>query len=115
MDTLLAELKEYGADVDGAMGRFLDDTDLYKTCFTIFLEDKSFEKLGEAIVNTDYDKIFEYAHTLKGVAGNMGITPIYTVLCKLVDALRNKDYSCLQSDYAEILSQFNTLKEMQCS
>ncbi|MEG2021293.1 MAG: Hpt domain-containing protein, partial [Oscillospiraceae bacterium] len=69
MDTLLAELKEYGADVDGAMGRFLDDVDLYKSCFVGFLNDEAFQKLGNAILNSDYEKAFEYAHTLKGVTG----------------------------------------------
>ncbi|MEG2404528.1 MAG: Hpt domain-containing protein [Oscillospiraceae bacterium] len=112
MDTLLAELKEYGADVDGAMGRFLDDVDLYKSCFVGFLNDEAFQKLGNAILSSDYEKAFEYAHTLKGVTGNMGLTPLYSTICTTVDVLRNKDYSSLDKYYATIMSHLNLLKKI---
>ncbi|MEG2660329.1 MAG: Hpt domain-containing protein [Oscillospiraceae bacterium] len=113
MDTLLIELKGYGADVDGAMGRFLDDVDLYKSCFASFLNDEAFQKLGSAILNSDYEKAFEYAHTLKGVTGNMGLTPLYNTICTTVDVLRNKDYSSLDKYYSTIMSHLNCLKNMQ--
>ncbi|MEG1850081.1 MAG: Hpt domain-containing protein, partial [Oscillospiraceae bacterium] len=90
MDPMLDNLRLYGADMDGAMSRFLDDIDLYKTCFTVFLADESFPKLGEALAAMDYEAAFEYAHTLKGVTGNMGLTPLYQVLCHLVAMLRSR-------------------------
>ncbi|MEG1857552.1 MAG: Hpt domain-containing protein [Pseudoflavonifractor sp.] len=110
MDQMLEELTRYGADVTGAMGRFLGDIDLYKTCFATFVEDEAFSKLGEALQIPDYEKAFECAHTLKGVTGNMGLTPLYEVICSIVEALRGGAHADLQGHYAEILAQLNWLK-----
>ncbi|MEG1687116.1 MAG: Hpt domain-containing protein [Angelakisella sp.] len=113
MDRMLEQLKEYGADIDGAMGRFLGDVELYKTCFATFLKDESFGKLGESLEQADYEKAFEHAHTLKGITGNMGLTPLYQVICRMVEVLREKKCTGLQADYAEIVAQLNRLKELQ--
>ncbi|MEG2234474.1 MAG: Hpt domain-containing protein [Oscillospiraceae bacterium] len=113
MDKLMEELKDYGADVNGAMNRFMDDVDLYKTCYTAFLKDEAFLKLGEALSATDYEKAFECAHTLKGVSGNMGLTPLSRVICTIVEKLRNKEYSGLQRCYTEVIAQLDKLGQLQ--
>lgn len=41
MSELLEQLEQYGADVKGAMGRFLEDHDLYGTCFSMFLKEEN--------------------------------------------------------------------------
>lgn len=113
MDRLLEKLKVYGADIDGTMGRFLDDVDLYKTCFDNFLQDEAFVQLKKSLEINDYDGAFEYAHTLKGITGNMGLTPLYHEICCIVEALRSKDYRNLNTYYAEIevhLQKLNALK-----
>ncbi|MEG1537193.1 MAG: Hpt domain-containing protein [Clostridiales bacterium] len=112
MDVMLQKLQEYGADVDGAMGRFLNDVPLYKTCFTIFLEDEAFLKLAQALEERDYQNAFTYAHTIKGVAGNMGLTPLYQVICHIVEALRKNDYSCLSDYQAEMMEQLDKLEKV---
>ncbi|MEG1505242.1 MAG: Hpt domain-containing protein [Lachnospiraceae bacterium] len=111
MNEILEKLEKYGADVTGAMGRFLDDEDLYQTCFVVFLKDESFQKLGEAIAKKEYEKSFEYAHTLKGVAGNMGLTPMYQVLCDMVEDLRKEEYSNLSEYYKEVMNQLRILEQ----
>ncbi|MEG2199653.1 MAG: Hpt domain-containing protein [Anaerovorax sp.] len=112
MTEMIEKLKEYGGDVTGIKDRFLNDMDLYKKCLVVFLEDPSFEKLSEALLETDYAKAFEYAHTLKGVAGNMGLTPIYQVICNMVEALRKNEYSGLQDDYQELMYQLEKVREL---
>ncbi|MEG0784262.1 MAG: Hpt domain-containing protein [Christensenella sp.] len=113
MDELLEKLKVYGADIEGAMGRFLGDVDLYKTCFTAFVQDEAFEKLGEAITDSDYEKAFECAHTLKGITGNMGLTPLYKVIYDMVELLRKHEYADIRHCYAEISEQLKSLKEFR--
>ncbi|MEG2658885.1 MAG: Hpt domain-containing protein [Clostridiales bacterium] len=95
------------------MARFLDDVDLYKSCFTIFLDDEAFEKLDQALAAKDYKEAFGHAHTLKGVAGNMGLTPIYEIICTMVEALRKNDYANVDEYYAKILKELTILKNMQ--
>ncbi|MEG2378555.1 MAG: Hpt domain-containing protein [Clostridia bacterium] len=113
MDNMLAKLKDYGADIDGTMARFLDDVDLYKSCFAKYLQDEAFDKLGRALSEKDYKSAFEYAHTLKGITGNMGLTPLYSDICNIVEALRETDYSCLLSYYTEVLNQLKILRAIQ--
>ncbi|MEG1621723.1 MAG: Hpt domain-containing protein [Oscillospiraceae bacterium] len=113
MDNMLKKLNDYGADVEGAMGRFLDDVDLYKTCFKTLVEDEAFVKLGEELKAENYEQAFEYAHTLKGVIGNMGITPLYRVICSIVETLRKNELDGLQGYYADAVEQLNQLKAMQ--
>ncbi|MEG0689192.1 MAG: Hpt domain-containing protein [Hungatella sp.] len=109
----MKKLKEYGADVEGAMGRFLGDVELYKTCFSALLADESFPQLGEALLEQNYAKAFENAHTLKGIIGNMGITPLYLVICNMVETMRNQEQLGLQEDYAEVQAHLTRLREMQ--
>ncbi|MEG2731875.1 MAG: Hpt domain-containing protein [Clostridium sp.] len=113
MSELLERLERYGADVEGAMGRFLEDHDLYGTCFSLFLKEDNFEKLGIALSEKDYTEAFEAAHTLKGVAGNMGLTPIYDVICTMVENLRSQDYSHVTEQYEEIMENLEQLKKLQ--
>ncbi|MEG0962838.1 MAG: Hpt domain-containing protein [Lachnospiraceae bacterium] len=111
MDKMLKQLEEYGADTKGTMDRFLNDMELYRTCFTAYLEDEVFLKLGEALHRKDYENAFEYAHTLKGTTGNMGLTPLYQVICRMVEALRKKEYSNLQNDYTIVMEQLKQLEK----
>ncbi|MEG1963884.1 MAG: ATP-binding protein [Clostridia bacterium] len=110
---ILDKLKEYGADVEGAMGRFLSDLDLYKSCLTTVLSDELFQKLGKALASMEYKDAFEYAHTLKGTTGNMGLTPLYKAICNIVEDLRKNEYTNLQSYYNKVVEHLNTLKLIQ--
>ncbi|MEG1782935.1 MAG: Hpt domain-containing protein, partial [Oscillospiraceae bacterium] len=106
-------LREYGADVSGAMERFLNDEDLYKVCYDVLLQDEAFENLGEALKEQNYEVAFECAHTLKGVIGNMGLSPIYKVVCGIVEDLRQKEVKGLNDSYKELMSQLEELKKMK--
>ena len=88
MSTLTEQLAGRGNDMAGALARFLDDEALYGDCFRMFLEDPGFRQLEDALARRDTSAAFDAAHTLKGVAGNLGLTALYTALSALVQALR---------------------------
>lgn len=69
--------------------------------------------MGTALSKKDYTEAFEAAHTLKGVAGNMGLTPIYDVICTMVETLRNHDYAHVAGLYEEIMENLEQLKKLQ--
>ncbi|MEF9839737.1 MAG: Hpt domain-containing protein [Lachnospiraceae bacterium] len=110
---MLKKLEEYGVNINEIMERFIDDVDLYKTCFVSFINDESFANLGKALEEKDYEKAFEFAHTLKGITGNMGFTPLYKILCHMVDALRQEQYTGLEDFYKEVMNQLCIIKELQ--
>ena len=107
---LLQALRAYGADVDGALARFLDDSELYEQCFRQFMEDENFPQMDEAIRTCNYQRAFETAHTVKGVAGNMGLTPLYNAVCTLVEALRAQRYDDVAALYAVIPPEVERLR-----
>jgi len=103
MSELTDRLSAYGADMTGALERFVGDEALYEQCFGMFLEDPGFTQLGEALEKKDYTGAFNAAHTLKGVAGNLGLTPLYDAVCAIVEPLRHQDYSRLSAQYQAVL------------
>ncbi|MEG2420170.1 MAG: Hpt domain-containing protein [Oscillospiraceae bacterium] len=112
MTKLWDGLRNYGADVDGAMARFLDDEVLYGACFSAFLADEAFPALGKALATGDYAAAFDCAHTLKGVTGNMGLTPLYEVLCTAVETMRQGGTQGLDENYQEICRQLELLRQL---
>ncbi len=70
-----------------------------------FKNDPAFGELGVAIENKQYEHAFDQAHTLKGVAGNMGLTPLFTVICNIVEPLRAHQYSNLDALYAAVMNE----------
>lgn len=76
-----------GADYNDAMERVFDE-DLLKMLCGMFLEDKSYETLSQALSGKDYPAAFESAHTLKGVAANLGFSRLYNVASDLTESLR---------------------------
>ncbi|MEG0092162.1 MAG: Hpt domain-containing protein, partial [Oscillospiraceae bacterium] len=93
MSKLLENLREQGEDIQGAMERFLDDEELYEQCFESFLEDRAFEQLASSLKNQSYDEAFDYAHMLKGVSGNLGLTTMFEMLSQMVSLYREKKYN----------------------
>lgn len=89
MSTLIDRLRAAGADMDGAMDRMLDDAELYQTCFAMFVDDGAFPALDAALLRQDYTAAFEAAHTLKGVAANLGLTDMVNALGAVSDAIRH--------------------------
>lgn len=89
----------YGGDNSIAMGRFFGNEGMYLRFLDMFFQDESFQQLENALDAGDLKDAFAAAHTLKGVAGNMGLTPFYEAVCVIVERLRTeeprKDYPVL--------------------
>lgn len=88
MSILIERLIGCGCNVQEAMSRFLNNEDFYAKCYAKFIEDKSFQKLGDAIKAGDAKAAFEAAHELKGISANMGITPVYDHVVGIVEDFR---------------------------
>lgn len=105
MKTFREMLEEYGVDYAPTMERFMGNEKLYIRLLDMFFKDDNMQKLGTAISQQDYTAAFEAAHTLKGVVGNMGITPLYTAVCAMVEPLRIREN---RSDYPDLYQVIKT-------
>ena len=105
----IEELRGAGADVETGLSRCLGKEDLYIKLIGMGLGDAKFEELGVAVNAGDLDKAFELCHALKGVIGNLAITPLYEALSDMTEKLRAReqaDYSSMYSNILQIRSKF---------
>ncbi len=109
---LIDRLTAYGADMPGINARFMGDYDLYVTCLSMLLSDGAFATLGEALRAGDAKRAFEAAHSLKGVIGNMGLTPLYRLVCVLVEEVRADRTDGLMPQYDAVMDNLQLVKDM---
>ena len=83
-------LKAYGANVQEGLERCLNSKEFYLKMINMGLADANFDKLKAAMEAGDAKAAFEAAHALKGVTGNLSLTPIYNPVCELTERLRGK-------------------------
>ncbi|MCR4856513.1 MAG: Hpt domain-containing protein [Erysipelotrichaceae bacterium] len=54
------------------------------------LSEASFDDLSRALEADDLDGAFKAAHALKGVSGNLSLTPLYEKVSEITELLRAK-------------------------
>lgn len=91
----------------------MDDEELYAECFAMFMEDPSFVQLGEALKRQDDAAAFDAAHTLKGVAGNLGLTPLFAAICAIVEPLRCGAHDGLDGLYAAVMDAKAAVEQLK--
>ena len=70
----VCELDQYlKVDLEGALARFMGREDMYARFLYKLQQDETFQKLTEAVESQTLSEIERYAHTLKGVLGNLGL------------------------------------------
>lgn len=104
---ILDSLKNSGNDVDGALRRFVGNESMYIKFLKRFLDDKSYLELKDAVEKNDIGNAFVAAHSLKGVAGNLGLTKLYDIASEVSDKLRVRSDFDLAADFASVTEQYD--------
>lgn len=81
-----------GMDLEATLKRFSGNEGLLLRFVKKFAGDTTFEQLKEAVAQEDYPKIETTAHTLKGVAGNLGFQELFACSDQIVKAVRAGEY-----------------------
>lgn len=97
----LDDLIAYGANVDEGLSRCMNNESFYLRLVGTVQNEKGFDALAQAIDSGDLHAAFEAAHGLKGVLGNLSITPLYEPVSEITELLRNET----QMDYTDIMQQ----------
>ena len=92
-------LKQFGCDTDDGLSRCLGNEAFYFKLIGKVIDDKNFQVLEDAIASKDLDSAFDAAHSLKGVLGNLALTPIYEPVYEVTELLRARQ----DVDYSEYL------------
>ncbi len=103
----IESLREFGADVDTGLARCLGKEDFYIKMVNLGLKDPRFVAIKAELDSKNLTAAFEMAHALKGVVGNLALTPLYEPLEKITNLLRaNTD-----TDYSEIYEEIKNKYE----
>ena len=96
----IEKLRDWGANVDEAMERCLNNEGFYLRLADKAFQDPNFDRLKEALTSGDLDRGFEAAHALKGALANLALTPVLTRVQEITELLRSRT----QMDYAPLLA-----------
>ena len=80
-----------GYDLNGALARFVNNEMLFLTFLKKFPQDEHYAEIYPNIEKKDYDEAYKAAHAIKGIAGNLGLTPVFDTVNELLAAIKNKD------------------------
>ncbi|MCH5290657.1 MAG: Hpt domain-containing protein [Treponema sp.] len=100
-DALIA----YGADYERGIKLCLGKEDFYFRMISKGLANEKFGDLGKHLEANDIKAAFEDAHALKGITGNLALTPLFMALEAMVEPLRQGksiDYAPL---YATVMAE----------
>ena len=97
----IESLRGWGANVDEALVRCLNNESFYLMLVNKAMQDAPFDKLKEAVETSDLDKGFAFAHSIKGMAANLALTPICKPIEQITELLRHRT----EMDYAPLLEE----------
>ena len=107
-------LKKFGADTEDGLARCMNNQSFYLRLVGKVLEDKNFAALEQAISEGNLDAAFGAAHSLKGVLGNLSLTPIFEPVKEMTELLRAKkqvDYQPYLQVIGEKVAELRRLAE----
>lgn len=87
------------------------EEDEYRELVELFVTTGSadFEKIQGAIAVSDTDQVMRSAHTIKGAAGNLGLTDVSDVAKIIEDSVTNNQLSDLETAVAKLKTQFDEI------
>jgi HPt (histidine-containing phosphotransfer) domain-containing protein len=101
------DLRSFGADTKAGLNRCMNNEKLYILLVTKALQDANFDRLVSAVDANDRKAAFEAVHVLKGVMGNLSLTPLFDVVSVMTELLRTGQ----EADYSTLLEQLLQKRE----
>lgn len=87
--TLQEAMESCGVDVGATLRRFGNQEALWRRFLLKFPQDPTFASLGEAVSAGGMGDVERAAHTLKGIAANLGFDALSQCSAALVEAVRS--------------------------
>lgn len=109
------KLNGFGADTDEGISRCCGSEALYIKLVNMIPNESNFEVLKDALERNDLDKAFEAAHALKGVLGNLSLTPMYNKSVEITELLRARTKTNYEPKLDELLAMRDRLTELCAS
>ena len=102
----IEKLKHFGCNTDEGLMRCMNNEAFYFRMIGILKDSPDFDNLYKTIDAKDYKAAFVCAHTLKGVVGNLSITPLFRPIQEITEYLRNNT----EMDYSVLINEIRVYK-----
>ena len=109
---LIDKLTTGGVDVASTIARFGGNENLFLKYLRRFPADPTLGTLQAAMQSGDREEIKRTCHTLKGLSGNLGLTPLFNACATMMNELRASDTSDVSALYAEVCRQHTMAIEL---
>lgn len=100
---MLEELKALGVNTDEGITRFVNNAALYEKMVKRFVDSDASVKVMEFLEAGDIETAKSNAHNLKGVTGNLSLTPLFQGYSEIMTLLRSDDIAQAKQKLAELL------------
>ena len=112
--TLRECYEKIGGDYEGSCKRLMNEK-LLERFLQKFFDDPSMQLLVDAVKEGNIESSFRAVHTLKGVAGNLGLSRLYNSAVNLTEQLRPRQNQADSALLLALIDEYNattgTLKE----
>lgn len=106
---LMEELSALGVDTNDAVARFMGNGELYEKLLKKFPKAVEDSPVLPYAQSEDYETATSNAHALKGVTGNLSLTPLYENYSRIVELYRESNFGAandLLSETFELQQKF---------
>ena len=102
--SIIEELKGMGLDVDEGLDRVMGDESLYEMMLGMFVDSVVNNPIqAEDFDKGDLDGLIKQVHTIKGVTGNLALTPLFDGYNQALTLLRAGKPKEAKAEYVKLL------------
>ena len=101
--TLLEELNSLGVNTAEGLSRVMDDSDLYDMMLGMFLDSVQSNPIAPEEFAGELEPVITKVHALKGVAGNLSLTPVFNGYNKTLELLRSGEAETAKREFEALL------------
>lgn len=101
--SMMEELKALGVDTDEGVTRFVNNAALYEKMVKRFVDSAESTKVAEFLESGDLETAKANAHSLKGVTGNLSLTPLFAGYSEIMTLLRSDEIAQAKQKLTELL------------
>ena len=106
-------VKQFYIDINGsyedALAIMMNDV-LIAKMLKMFMANNSYQQIVSLYEQKDYRSLFAAAHSFKGVAGNLALTPLYELASIITEATRNSDDVNLDKEIDELKKAYSLVE-----
>lgn len=106
---LINELEALGVNTQEALRRFSGNSALYVRMLGKLTAAANDLEVMPCLDKEDYEAAVSNAHTLKGVTGNLSLTPLYNAYTEITNLLREQKYNDARAALEKILPVQNDI------